>query len=85
MPTKSTKTTTSTHVVNKQKVMTSVASTIDFIKSQIAIDLSQAKNSGMISLENEELKKLSRVIEISIQNSFIKSSGQIESALKWNT
>jgi len=82
MPTKSTKTTTSTHVVNKQKVMTSVASTIDFIKSQIAIDLSQAKNSGMISFEKEDLEKLSRVIEISIQNSFIKSSGQIESALK---
>jgi len=80
---KSTKSTTSTATtVNRTKVMRSVASSIEFIKSQIANDLMTAKNNKMIDLSIEDLQKVSSLVEASISNSFVKTSGQIETQLK---
>ena len=62
-------------------VMRAVASSIDFIKSQIANDLLEAKNKNLINLENEDLRKITSIVESSISSSFIKTSGQIESSL----
>ena len=56
-------------------------SSIDFIKSQIAIDLMNAKSKNLIDLDHSDIKKLSSIVESSITNSFIKASGQIESKL----
>jgi hypothetical protein len=80
MPTKS-KTKTDVKVRSSIEVMSSVASSIEFIKSQIANDLMLAKNSKLIDLDNDQLKKISSIIESSITKSFIKTSGQIESSL----
>jgi len=56
MPTKS-KTKTDVKVRSSIEVMSSVASSIEFIKSQIANDLMLAKNSKLIDLDNDQLKK----------------------------
>ena len=66
---------------NNSEVMSAVASSIDFIKSQIAIDLMNAKSKNLIELNHDDIKKLSSIVESSITNSFIKASGQIESKL----
>ena len=68
--------------VSSTQVMSAVASSLDFIKSQIGSDLLTAKNRGMIELDNDQLKKITSIIEGSITQSFFKSSGQIESQLK---
>ena len=62
-------------------IMRSVASSIDFIKSQIANDLMTAKSKDIIDLDIEQLKKITTIVESSIERSFIKTSGQIESNL----
>jgi hypothetical protein len=67
---------------NTGDVMRSVASSIDFIKSQIAIDLMTAKNKNMIELDVNQLKKIANIIDASIASSFIKTAGQIESSLQ---
>tara|TARA_Y100000992_G_scaffold302045_1_gene274703 strand:- start:5752 stop:5988 length:237 start_codon:yes stop_codon:yes gene_type:complete len=66
---------------SSSEVMGSVASSIEFIKSQIANDLLLAKNSKLIDVDHDQLRKISRIIESSITKSFIKTSGQIESSL----
>ena len=66
---------------SNSEVMRSVASSIEFIKSQIANDLMLAKNSKLIDLDDDQLKKISNIVESSITKSFIKTSGQIESSL----
>ena len=65
----------------KTNIMNTVASSIDFIKSQIANDLMTAKSQNMIDLDVEQLKKIANIVELSIERSFIKTSGQIESKL----
>ena len=64
------------------EVMSAVASSIEFIKSQIASDLMNAKTNGSIDLENNQLRKIANIIELSITQSFLKSSSQIESKLR---
>ncbi len=66
---------------NNSEVMRAIASSIDFIKNQIAVDLMEAKNKNLIELDRKDIKKLSSIVESSIANSFIKTSGQIESKL----
>lgn len=66
---------------NNSEVMRAVASSIDFIKNQIAIDLMEAKSKNLIELDSNDIKKLSAIVESSITNSFVKTSGQIESKL----
>ncbi len=68
--------------VNVGKVMASVSSVVSFMKEQVASDLVNAKNSGKIQVNPEDLKKICFYIEASLTNSFVKASGQIESSLK---
>lgn len=79
---KSSKKTQEQEANNTRDVMNAVANTVNFIKEQIAIDLLRAKSTGMIDHENDEMQKIVRVIEASITNSFVKSSSQIEQALR---
>ena len=67
---------------SNSKVMSSVASTIDFIKEQVVTDLMMAKSAGMINYSNDELQKIARIVNTSIGNSFVKAASQIENTLK---
>jgi len=62
-------------------VMTGVSSMIDFIKSQISLNLNEANNKKIIDVDRRTLEKISRVVELSIQTSFIKSSGEVLTAI----
>jgi len=62
-------------------MLRAVASSIEFIKSQIANDLLEAKHKNLINLENDDLRKITSIVENSISTSFVKTSGQIESSL----
>ena len=59
------------------KVMQSVASVIDFIKTQIGNDLVTALSSDTIQVDKQELEKISRICKSSIDASFFKASDQI--------
>ena len=64
-------------------VMSAVASVIDFIKTQVSVDLMTASDRGILEKRDiNELKKISRIVEQSISTSFVKSSDQIENALE---
>ena len=68
--------------MKKSKTKTNIMNTVaSFIKSQIANDLMTAKSQNMIDLDVEQLKKIANIVELSIERSFIKTSGQIESKL----
>tara|TARA_B100000161_G_C33350785_1_gene324489 strand:+ start:257 stop:490 length:234 start_codon:yes stop_codon:yes gene_type:complete len=66
---------------SKVEIMRTIASSIEFIKNQIANDLVEAKSKNIIDLENDDLKKITAVVENSITASFIRTSVQIESRL----
>lgn len=67
--------------INPTKVMTSVSSVVSFMKSQVANDLIEAKNKGKIEIDAETLRKICFYVEASLDNSFSRSSNQIESSL----
>ena len=66
----------------ESQVMQSVASVIDFIKTQIDNDLMTALGSNTIKIEKTELEKISRVCKSSIDASFFKASDQIINSVK---
>jgi len=68
--------------IEESSLMSSVSNVIDFIKSQTKQDLIEAKNREMIKLDVNELEKISRIIETSIQNGFVKSSSEITRLFK---
>ena len=61
------------------EVMTRLSNMISYIKSQISSDLMQAKSKGLIETELKDLQKLDRIVQESIQNSFIRSSDEVMS------
>ena len=69
-------------MVKETDVMISVASMINFIKSQIPKDLMEAKNKNIIDVDMEQLQKLTSIVETSIQNNFVKASTEITSLFK---
>lgn len=62
----------------KTEIMITVAEMIGFVKDNIKTDLFEAKTRGMVALEAQEVQRLSSLIEMSIQNSFSKSSSDLE-------
>ena len=62
----------------KTEIMITVAEMIGFVKDNIKTDLFEAKTRGMVTLEAQEVQRLSSLIEMSIQNSFSKSSSDLE-------
>ena len=68
--------------VDSNKVMSSVASVVNFMKEQVASDLFAATQKENIDLSSEDLRKLCHYVEVSLTNSFTKASSQIEASLK---
>lgn len=67
---------------NTSKVMSSVASVIDFIKISVISNLKDANDQGKVNITDEELRKVCFYVEAGIETAFSKSSGQIENSLK---
>lgn len=64
------------------KVMTKVATLVDFIKTQAKNNLFDASNQGKITVERKELLTICRIVEDSITSSFVNGSNEVTSALK---
>lgn len=83
MARKTTSTTNTTTNKNQAtKTMKAVASSIDFIKSQIANDLMTAKSQGLIELDNRDLQRVTNLVQASITQSFVKTSDQITTSFE---
>lgn len=61
----------------KNKIMTKVGSLVDFIKTQTVNDLVTARDKKVFSLDDEELRKLSFVVQASIEKSFNLGSNDL--------
>lgn len=67
---------------NQVEIMSAVATVVDFMKQQVKIKLSEAKNQGKIEITKDQLEKVCFYTESIITNSFTKASSQIENAIK---
>ena len=67
---------------SETKIMTSVATVINFIKERVRADLATATKTGMITLTDNDLKKTCNIIESSIESSFNKSMHEVIHATK---
>ena len=61
----------------ESQIMSSVSSVLNYIKSQIAADLLAAKQSNTLDLEVEQIEKISRIVQTSIESNFGKSCDEI--------
>ena len=58
-----------------QEIMEAVANIISFIKQSARKDISEAKNRKIVTLSDDEAKKIGNIIEQSIETSFLRSTG----------
>jgi hypothetical protein len=53
----------------------------DHIKDRVISNIVEAKNQGIIKVEDSELRKLNQVIESAFEQGFITSAVQIEKSI----
>ncbi len=68
--------------LDSTSVMVAVASVVDFMKQQVKTSLMNAKNSGKIEVDNEELRKICSYVDASMSTSFVNASGQIQQSIE---
>lgn len=66
----------------EQAAMNNLMNMMSFIKERILSDLNEAKKAGMIDIDEQNIQKLSRVVTMSIDSSFSKSSSPVLKSLK---
>lgn len=54
----------------------------DHIKDRVVSNVNEARIQGRYKIEEHELQKLIRVIEMSFEQGFITASGQIEKSIE---
>lgn len=64
------------------KIMRSVTNIVNFIKSNSTTTLFEAKNRGLIDVDDEQLQKICNLIETSIANAYVKSSADLTSTMR---
>ena len=64
------------------KIMRSVTNIVNFIKSNSTTTLFEAKNRGLIDVDDEQLQKICNLLETSITNAYVKSSTDLTSTMK---
>lgn len=64
------------------EVMSTVAEVIDFIRTQIVNDMKTASDKGLVKIDDQDLRRLSNIMQESISASFSKSASQIEIKIK---
>lgn len=69
------------------KIIQSVSNIVDFVKGDVVNQLFEAKNRGLITLDDDQLQKVCNFVESTIANAYVKSSGDlmstIDSMKKW--
>lgn len=64
------------------EVMSTVSEVIDFIRTQIVSDMKTANDKGLVKISDNDLRRLSNIMQESISASFSKSASQIETKVK---
>jgi hypothetical protein len=54
---------------------------VDHIKDRVVSNITEAKRQGRFKMEDPELQKLVRIVEMSFEQGFITASGQIEKSI----
>jgi hypothetical protein len=67
---------------SESNILSSVSSTINFIKERLAVDLKEASQRKMITVDNSELEKICRIAVLSIESNFNKGVNEVLSAIK---
>ena len=63
------------------KVMPSVSSMMDFIKSQVKNSLIEANTKKIIEIDRNELEKISSIVEASIEHAYGRGMNEVINAL----
>ena len=64
------------------KIMRSVTNIVNFIKSNSTNTLFEAKNRGLIDVDDDQLQKICNLLETSITNAYVKSSNDLTSTMR---
>jgi hypothetical protein len=64
------------------KIMRSVTNIVNFIKSNSTNTLFEAKNRGLIDVNDDQLQKICNLLETSITNAYVKSSNDLTSTMR---
>ena len=64
------------------EVMSTVSEVIDFIRTQVVSDMKTASDKGLVKIDDNDLRRLSSIMQESITASFSKSASQIENKVK---
>ena len=64
------------------EVMSTVSEVIDFIRTQVVSDMKTASDKGLVKIDDNNLRRLSSILQESITASFSKSASQIENKVK---
>lgn len=63
------------------KLRTDFKMASDHIKDRVIANVVEAKNQGILKIEEAELRRLNQVIESAFEQGFITSSAQIEKSI----
>lgn len=63
------------------KVSSSVSTLTEFIKDKTVSNLLESSRSGDLDIDSETMKKISRIIDLSVSQAFTLGYGTVESAL----
>ena len=61
----------------KNNLMVEVGSLINFIKTQLVSDISEARNDKILDLSDEDVRKIVFVVNSSIDKSFMRGSNSL--------
>jgi squalene cyclase len=64
------------------RVMASVSSMFDFARTQVESMLNEANNRGLVELDQRNLTAVVNLVNASISDSFVKSSGEVITILE---
>jgi hypothetical protein len=68
--------------INTRSVRNAIHNVVSFIKENTANNLVEATRQKKLDLNPEQLRVLVSIVQASIEESFVKASGEIDRALK---
>ena len=67
---------------SETKVLNSVSSTVNFIKERLIVDLKEAAQRKMFSIDEKELEKICRISTLSIESNFSRGITEVIKTLE---
>ena len=66
----------------QKEITRSVKSLVDFTKQNTVMNIVECARTGKLTINDEELKKLTNLLELSVEQSFSKGFKEVEVAIK---